>query len=116
MKLIVATDSKFFGEALRFILDPLADRVDVASSPEEVMELLKENDHDVIMCDLACENGAKSAEKIKRLKPKAKVILFSFDPPNRHAELIGEVGADGYINRPLDPEAVIESLNALKQN
>jgi len=116
MKLIVATDSKFFGEALRFILAPLVDKIDVASTPEEVVELLKENSYDAIICDLACKNGTMNASRIKSLRPKAKVILFSFDPPNKYAELIRELGADGYINRPLNPETVIESINTLKQN
>lgn len=109
-KVLILTRSKFFAEALKFILHSVASFIDVATSVEELTSRLRHEEYDVILCDLSCANLDLGGID----KKKARLIVFSFDPPDRHREMIMKIGADGYINRPLNPEAVIEAIRLNK--
>lgn len=116
--MLILSKSKFFSEALKFILHDLAEEVEVAGSWEEFRDLLKKKNHDIVVCDMSCveDYAEKSVDNVKSLSPASKVLVFSFDPPGKHREFIRRIGADGYINRPLNPETVLDSVRALVDN
>ena len=115
MSLIIITKSKFFEEALKLILHGTEDNIDTAYSREDLIGKLKERDYDAIICDMSCAKRQIEGlhKEIKKLKPHIKIIVFSFDPPDKHRKFINSVGADGYINRPLHPESVIEGVSSI---
>ncbi len=60
------------------------------------------------------ENIEETVKWLKETDSNVKVIVFSFDPPSRFKKEVLKAGADGYINRPLDYETVIEAIKALE--
>lgn len=114
VKILILTESKFFSEALKFMLYDLIEGIDVINSLEDLKKSLKERSYDVIVCDMSYVEKCKEKgiDNIKALAPKTRVLLFSFDPPSKHRDFIKKIGADGYISRPLDPETVLSSVKA----
>ncbi len=116
VKLLILSRSKFFAEALKFILHNLVEDISVVHSPDRLTDLLRRRSYDVVICDMSCltDGETNHLEYLKELSPGTHILLFSFDPPARHRELVERLGADGYINRPLDPETVIDAIKSLK--
>lgn len=108
MHVLVVARSKFFREALKFILQGRVDSVETATDITGIGDVGR---YDLILCDLSCfENLSLVADRLRSFKEKgAKVVVFSFDPADRLRNLM--TGADGYIHRPLDPETVMDLIS-----
>jgi DNA-binding response OmpR family regulator len=113
--ILVVTDSKFFREAIKLIISDVMDSVDTASSVEELLDKLQNKTYKLVLCDLNCAQNKLEThvETFKKLKSGTKFVVFSFDPPDKNRWLVRELGADGYINRPLNPEFVTEAVKSL---
>ena len=113
--MLILSRSKFFAEALRFILHDLVGEVRVIDSWDDLEHLLSRGKYNVVVCDISCveDSGEQNFRNIKSISPDSKVVVFSFDPPGKHRDFVAKIGADGYINRPLNPSAVLDSFKDL---
>ncbi len=115
MNIIIVTKSKFFEEALKFILYPFIKYCVVIDDINKLGEFLSFNNYfDLILCDLDSTkqdiNNITSALEEKGLKA-TKVVIFSF----KSFQDIGSVDTvDGYIRRPLNPDTVREYILSLR--
>jgi DNA-binding NarL/FixJ family response regulator len=109
MKVLVVSGSKFFREAVRFVLQDTVETVEVAP---DLRGSEGPRAYDLILCDLSSlEEDPEVTDRIEHVKRSGtKVVVFSFDPPDRLRERAEELGADGYIHRPLDPTTVRETV------
>jgi len=117
MRVLITTHSKFFREALRFILHGEVNEVHVAESIEDFRTLTRENSYDLLLCDLDCvrEHLQELKEWIREHLGGTPMVLFSFDPPQRVREKFGGEWVDRFVNRPLNPESVLEAVRLMKR-
>ncbi len=112
MTVVIISPSKFFREAIRFILQDMREisQIDAFERPEDIPH---GRAYDLVLCDLSCK-GVES-EGIRKLKELgSKVIVFSFDPFEKMKDTVRKIGADGYVHRPLDPRSVKEAVLSLR--
>ncbi len=117
MRVLITTHSKFFREALRFILHGEVNEVHVAENIDEFRELTRKNDYDLLLCDLECvqEHLHELRRWVKGNLKTARMIIFSFEPPQRIEEKLGRENVDRFINRPLNPQDVLEAVRVLRK-
>jgi len=115
MKVLITSSSKFFREALKFILHNRAEEVDTALNIGEFKRLTSTNRYDLILCDLDCvfDHIDEFGKWVESNLKDTRMLFFSFDPPEIIKEKLGDGSTAGYVNRPLDPEQVIEFVKRI---
>jgi len=116
MKILITTNSKFFREALRFILHGQAGEIHTAADMEEFKALTRRNRYDVLMCDLDCvqEHLTEFRDWVRNNLHDARIVVFSFEHPRSIREKLGDDMVENFINRPLAPEKVLEFVRRIK--
>ncbi len=117
MKVAIVSGSKFFREAVKFILAEKIRCVVVSESPETLLDQAYEGHYDLVLIDgdslnLKDEDVALKLEKLKR--SKSKVVLFSFNPREKLKELEEAVRVDLLVHRPLNPQVIKDRLSDLQ--
>lgn len=81
-----------------------------ADSGEEALQLVENNTIDLLISDFNMPhmNGFDLLVAVKRIKPEMKVIIMtSYSSPELHKEAF-EKGSVGYIEKPFQPEDLVE--------
>ncbi len=117
-KVLILSKSKFFSEALRFILHDLSVETEVADSWDKFNNLSSPYTYDVIVCDLSCidRNIEKNIKDIKNKYPSSKVVIFSFNPEDKCAGFLKNSYVDCIVTRPLQCDVVINKLKTILQS
>jgi CheY-like chemotaxis protein len=112
------------GDHDRTFLDQLSERllqmnmeVDLAENGRDAIRLIREEDYDLIICEIAMplNNGLEVLRKAKEANPGVPVLMLSFAMTKDFAEQSLHEGAYDYILRPLEDirgfdRAVIKGL------
>lgn len=102
MKKILIVDDD--GEFRRHLIEVLKEeyQVDDASSATEAYEKLGTGDFDIVLLDymMPKQNGIDALYEIKRLRPKAKVIMITAFASIENAIDVIKKGASDYISKP----------------
>lgn len=84
----------------------------------EAIELLKHQDHDLVVTDIQLPklNGLALLEWIRDRRPAVKVIVITaFGSASvRHASI--KTGAYHYLEKPVDPELLLRIIQSLEEN
>jgi signal transduction histidine kinase/ActR/RegA family two-component response regulator len=113
-RLLVVDDDTDNLEAIRWVLEDLGQRVDVAASGDEALQLLASgNRYDLILCDVGMPNmnGWQVAERVRTVAPESRFLLLTGwaqeiaqDDPKRRL-------VDGILAKPLDLPALRRVLD-----
>ena len=117
MNVAIISGSKFFREAIRFILMEKIRYVVVSESPVSLLDQAYEGHYDLVLIDGDSLNLKEDevARKLEKLKySKSKVVLFSFNPQEKLKELDKAMRVDFLVYRPLNPHVVKEKLSDLQ--
>ncbi len=120
MDVLIISDSKFFIEAVKFILMDSGDYV-VESKPYSSFgsneSSILNKKYSIVFIDVDCcpeEEKENIKEELKNIVMSAdRVYVFSFDVKPLHEtvkEFIETLHADGLIKRPISPKRVLEAL------
>ncbi len=121
-KILAVDDNKDVLFALRLLLKSQVESIETSDNPEEIPDLLKENDFDVIMLDMNFTKDASSGQegfmwldKILSIDPAAVVIFITaYSDVNNAVKAIKE-GATDFIIKPWQNEKIIATvLSAIK--
>src|SRR5690606_28347506 len=84
-----------------------------ASDGEELLEIIKDNEADVLLLDLDMPkmNGITAIRKIKEIAPNLKIIVLTMHPEDIYGKTALQMGASGYIIKDEEPKKLIESIN-----
>jgi len=85
----------------------------MASSYNEAIALIKEINFDFIFCDLdlgSSQNGYDVLNTLKELKRKSRFYIISGTPRSQAEPRALELGADGYLQLPIDPSDFIDII------
>lgn len=115
MKILVTDDSriarKLVIRTLKQLL-PEEDQIIEASNGLEAVENYEKENPDLVFLDLTMPlmDGFEALEKIINIDNKAKVIVISADIQKGSMEKVSNLGALGFIKKPVNEESMKEVL------
>lgn len=103
-------------ELMKFILsDALPeDRVDVVDDPDRALELILRGSYDLYLLDLYLPgtDGAELCRRIRSTDAESPVIFVSGAVRQSDKQIAHEAGADGFLNKPFDPDELVRLVEA----
>lgn len=84
-----------------------------ASDGEELIEMIKKHDADILLLDLDMPkmNGITAIRKIKEIAPNLKIIVLTMHPQDIYGKTAMQMGASGYMIKDEEPKKLIQAIN-----
>lgn len=115
MRILLVEDSPTQAAEVAFILEDAGFEVDAAKDGVQGLECVRTSRFDLVLSDVLMPHmaGFELCRKIKDEFAGLPVILVT--TLNCTADILRglECGADGYLNKPYDPDVLVESINNL---
>ncbi len=115
-KILVVDDEKDILELIDYNLTKNGCMVKTASTGEDALELVKENDYDLIILDLMLPgvDGFDITKIIKADKQKAGIPIVMVTAKADEADKVAglEIGADHYVTKPFSPRELLAIVKA----
>ena len=114
-KILIIDDSSMSRRMMRRIIESAGhDVVEAEDGAAGIEKYFLENP-DAVYLDLTMKDmyGLDVLSKLRELDSNARVVIASADIQDLTRTMVTEAGADGFINKPLTPEKVLESLNSI---
>jgi len=115
-KILVIDDEKDILELIDYNLTKNGYRVKTATSGEDALELVKENDYDLIILDLMLPgvDGFDICKIIKADKQKENIPIIMVTAKADEADKVAglEIGADHYVTKPFSPRELLAIVKA----
>jgi DNA-binding NarL/FixJ family response regulator len=120
IKFIIADDHKIFREGLRLVLsdDPSLQFVAEAENGEELLQILKGNESDVVLLDLKMPvmDGLAATNEIRAKYPDVKILILTMHDEEHMILHMLEAGANGYLLKNADPSEIKKAIFAVTEN
>ncbi|MEO8513577.1 MAG: response regulator transcription factor [Ignavibacteria bacterium] len=114
MNILIADDHSVVRRGIKQILseEPDIQMIGEASSSDEVMTRLYENEWDLLILDITMpgKSGLDAIIEIKQRKPFLKILILSMHPEEEIAIRALKSGADGYLNKDSAPGELIRAI------
>jgi len=113
MKILLAEDDRDFGNILSQYITMNGFEVILATDGQKAWELFNESHPDLCVLDVMMPemDGFTLGEKIKTISPKMPIIFLTAKTMKEDIVRGLKLGADDYITKPFDPEALILRIN-----
>ena len=102
-KILVVDDHTVVRDGVKKMFDEQADTVAFgeASTPHEAIQLVREQDWDIVVLDLALggRSGLEVLQELKKLRPTLPVLILSMYAEEQYARRAFKAGASGYITK-----------------
>ena len=119
VKILIADDHPIVREGYKKILMDTPDMqvVDEAGNGQEVLNLVRKKDYDLILLDISLpgRNGLEVLKDIKDEKPKLPVMILSIYPEEQYAVRAFRAGASGYLTKASAPNELISAIRKISQ-
>jgi DNA-binding NarL/FixJ family response regulator len=114
IKIIIADDHAIVRKGLKQILEETPDLIvaDEASNGQEVIDMVKKNNYDVVILDMTMpgKGGVDTLKELKISKPDTPVLVLSVHPEEQYAMRVLKSGAAGYVNKESAPNELIDAI------
>jgi YesN/AraC family two-component response regulator len=103
VNLLIVDDHKMLRQGLKKMLSPLKKYLDIqiteADSGAQAILKINHNDFDLIIMDYKMGNttGLETIRRIRRFKPRMKIIILSNYDELAFVESVRDAGAKGYL-------------------
>lgn len=116
IRIVIADDHEIVRAGLKQIIadDSGMEVAGESNNGENLIELVKKNDYDVVLLDLKMSglSGIEAIKHIKAMKPELPIIVLSMHAEDQYAVRTIKAGASGYLTK----ETAAENLvNAIKK-
>lgn len=114
-RVLVVDDEAFIRESAETALEANGYRPLTAAQLDEACRLLDDHPVDAILTDVALEEGSDGLEAVRTFKshcPEVPVVVCS-GRSDSHPEKAREAGAEHFLAKPFDAEALREALGAV---
>ncbi|MDX9773131.1 MAG: response regulator [Bacteroidales bacterium] len=117
--LLLVEDNPINQRITQLMLEPLIKRIEIARNGKEALDMFGTSRYDLILMDVQMPvmNGLLAAEKIRALEMSTQmhvpIIAITANAMLGDREQCLAVGMDDYISKPIEPEVLIEKINAL---
>ncbi len=107
-RFLIVDDEEHIREILKATLEPLALSVHTAGSAEEALEMVREENLDMIICDVQMPgmNGLEFLNKVKTELPAIKFLMITAHGTMDTAVKALRYGASDFLTKPFENEAV----------
>jgi len=114
-KILIIDDSSMSRRMMRRIIESAGHEVVEAEDGAAGIEKYFLENPDAVFLDLTMKDmyGLDVLAKLREIDSDARVVIASADIQDLTRTMVTEAGADGFINKPLSPEKVLESLNTV---
>jgi two-component system chemotaxis response regulator CheY len=114
-KILIIDDSSMSRRMMRRIIESAGHDVVEAEDGAAGIEKYFLERPDAVFLDLTMKDmyGLDVLAKVRELDPNARIVIASADIQDLTRNLVTEAGANGFINKPLTPEKVLESLETI---
>jgi DNA-binding NtrC family response regulator len=118
-KILVIEDEASIRRVLKKIISEENDAYDVVEAEDGLMglEMIKNNDYDLVLCDIKMPkmDGVEVLEKAKKIKPEIPIVMISGHGDLDTAVNTMRLGAFDYISKPPDLNRLLNTVrNALE--
>jgi len=114
LRVLIADDHPIVRRGLREILaaEPHVTEVLEAAHPQQVLDLARSSDVDVVVLDLGLpgRGGLDVLKDLRRELPKVPVLILSMQPEDQYAVRALRAGAAGYLTKDAAPAKLIEAI------
>jgi len=114
IKILVADDHAVVREGLKQIVRETSDMevTGEAADGREVLRLIREDDWDVVLLDIAMpgRSGLDILKELKAEKPRLPVLMLSMYPEEQYAVRALKAGASGYLTKESVPDELISAI------
>src|SRR6056297_3029457 len=110
---IVVDDSSFQRNIVTNTIENWFDVIGTATNGREAIEVFKEKHPEVVTMDIMMPemNGIEALAEIKELSPETTVVMVTSVSQNEKMREAARAGADGYVTKPVDTEALREEFD-----
>lgn len=112
-KIVLADDHLVVAQGVASILQPIHTVVAIAKNGEELFDLVKQHEPDLIITDISMPDttGISAITKIKRINKQAKIICLTMHDEQEYAESAIAAGALGYVLKHEASENLFDAVN-----
>jgi len=105
-------------EQTMMILEMLFDNIDSAFDGEDAWQKYQKSDYDIVFTDISMPrmDGLELTEHIKDINPLQKIIIISAYNTTEYLLKAIELGADGFILKPIKMEKMVLSIKKLSDS
>lgn len=88
-----------------------------AATGENAYEILETTNIDLVIMDLSMpgQGGFETLRRMKNRFPQQKIIIFSMHENAAVANQVLKLGANGYLTKSMQPDALIEAIHEVMQ-
>jgi len=110
---IVVDDSSFQRNIVSNTIGNWFDVVGTAENGNEAIEVFEAKRPDVVTMDIMMPelNGIEALRRIKSRSPETTVVMVTSVSQNEKMREAARAGADGYVTKPVDTEALREEFD-----
>ena len=114
-KILIVDDAAFSRSIHRQVIESGGYEVIEAACGKDALEMFKTEKPDLVTMDLLMPDmdGMDVVRKIMEADPDAKAIICSTDKQKFRQEEAREVGAVGFIPKPVDPDTLLGLLKTI---
>lgn len=120
LRYIIADDHKIFRQGLKLVLgdEPGLQFVAEAENGEELLQILKGNETDVVLLDLKMPvmDGLTATKEIRANYPNVKILILTMHDEEHMILHMLEAGANGYLLKNADPAEIKKAISAVTEN
>lgn len=114
-RLLIVDDEEHIREILAATLEPLADKIFLAGSAEEALELTREENLDVVVCDVRMPgmDGLEFLHKVKTEQPGLRFLMITAHGSLDTAVKALRYGASDFLTKPFENREIREVVARL---
>ncbi|WP_455584494.1 sigma-54-dependent transcriptional regulator [Bacteroides sp.] len=118
-KILIVDDNEDVLFALNLLLEPLSEKIKVATTPERIAHFMTVFQPDIILLDMnftrdaiSGEEGFESLEQILKIDPQAIVLFMTAYSDTDKAVRAIKAGATDFISKPWEKEKLLVTLSS----
>jgi CheY-like chemotaxis protein len=111
-KVLVVDDDPVVGKSFDRVLSQKGYIVVTAEDAAQALEKMREQEYDVVFTDIRMPgmSGIELAEQVKAKRPWTPVVIVTGYGTKANEERAKAAGVSGFLNKPLSPEMIEESV------
>ena len=110
IKFLVVDDEKGISEQLKEFLEDRKYTAFAALDAVKAIEIMKKENPNIVILDIRLEgsSGMDLLREIKKINPKARVIMLTGYPDDKTRSMSKELGASAYLTKPYNFEEIVK--------
>ena len=110
IKFLVVDDEKGISEQLKEFLEDRKYTAFAALDAVKALEIMKKENPNIVILDIRLEgsSGIDLLREIKKINPKARVIMLTGYPDDKTRSMSKELGASAYLTKPYNFEEIVK--------